>query len=182
MTRIATDEHSFNISCRMPGSARIALATHGTSAGSKEPVEQWRVGKRTKKKLGAYPSISLAQTREIFKRDFALTRHRGPSPSDRQCPSLINQAFKPSALQPHRKSAASCGRGKLRERRAQIERSVPRERSRLSPACRRTVSIASSPPCTDRKIAVDNLDSILCRQHQGSRLPVHVRAKPSVTN
>lgn len=34
-------------------------------------AQQWRDGKRMKKKLGAYPSMSLAQAREIFKRDFA---------------------------------------------------------------------------------------------------------------
>ena len=34
-------------------------------------AQQWRDGKRTKKKLGAYPSMSLAQAREVFKRDFA---------------------------------------------------------------------------------------------------------------
>lgn len=31
-------------------------------------AQQWRDGKRTKKKLGSYPSMSLAQAREIYTR------------------------------------------------------------------------------------------------------------------
>ena len=42
-------------------------------------AQQWRDGKRTKKKLGAYPSMSLAQAREMFKRDFADVIQRGRS-------------------------------------------------------------------------------------------------------
>ncbi|UJW73564.1 tyrosine-type recombinase/integrase [Rhizobium sp. SL42] len=42
-------------------------------------AQQWRDGKRTKKKLGAYPSMSLAQAREIFKRDFADVIQKGRS-------------------------------------------------------------------------------------------------------
>lgn len=42
-------------------------------------AQQWRDGKRTKKKLGAYPSTSLAQAREIFKRDFADVIQKGRS-------------------------------------------------------------------------------------------------------
>src|SRR3546814_11795474 len=40
---------------------------------------EWRDGKRNKKKLGAYPSMSLAQAREIFKRDFADVIQKGRS-------------------------------------------------------------------------------------------------------
>src|SRR3546814_19639308 len=40
-------------------------------------AQQWRDGKRTKKKLGAYPSMSLAQAREIFQRDFADVNKKG---------------------------------------------------------------------------------------------------------
>jgi len=40
-------------------------------------AQQWRDGKRTKKKLGAYPSMSLAQAREIFKHDFADVIQKG---------------------------------------------------------------------------------------------------------
>ncbi len=32
-------------------------------------AQQWRDGKRIKKKLGNYPSMSLAQAREVFNRD-----------------------------------------------------------------------------------------------------------------
>jgi len=42
-------------------------------------AQQWRDGRRTKKKLGAYPSMSLAQAREIFKRDFADVIQKGRS-------------------------------------------------------------------------------------------------------
>jgi integrase len=42
-------------------------------------AQQWRDGKRTKKKIGAYPSTSLAQAREIFKRDFASVIQKGRS-------------------------------------------------------------------------------------------------------
>jgi integrase len=42
-------------------------------------AQQWRDGKRTKKKLGAYPSMSLSQAREVFKRDFADMIQKGRS-------------------------------------------------------------------------------------------------------
>ncbi|WP_421699708.1 tyrosine-type recombinase/integrase [Ancylobacter sp.] len=42
-------------------------------------AQQWRDGKRTKKKLGAYPSMSLAQAREVFKRDYADLIQKGRS-------------------------------------------------------------------------------------------------------
>ena len=42
-------------------------------------AQQWRDGKRTKKKLGAYPSMSLAQAREVFKRDFSDAIQKGRS-------------------------------------------------------------------------------------------------------
>jgi integrase len=42
-------------------------------------AQQWRDEKRTKKKLGAYPSMSLAQAREVFKRDFADMIQKGRS-------------------------------------------------------------------------------------------------------
>lgn len=34
-------------------------------------VQQWRQGRRIKKTIGAYPSMSLAEAREIFERDFS---------------------------------------------------------------------------------------------------------------
>ena len=42
-------------------------------------AQQWRDGKRTKKKLGSYPSTSLAQAREIFQRDYANVIQKGRS-------------------------------------------------------------------------------------------------------
>ena len=40
-------------------------------------AQQWRDGKRTKKKIGSYPSMALTQAREIFKRDFADVIQKG---------------------------------------------------------------------------------------------------------
>ena len=42
-------------------------------------AQQWRDGKRIKKKLGDYPSMSLAQARDVFKRDYADAIQKGRS-------------------------------------------------------------------------------------------------------
>lgn len=42
-------------------------------------AQQWRDQKRLKKKLGSYPAMSLAQAREVFKRDFAGPIQKGRS-------------------------------------------------------------------------------------------------------
>lgn len=42
-------------------------------------AQQWRDGKRVKKKLGAYPSMTLAQAREVFKRDYSDAIQKGRS-------------------------------------------------------------------------------------------------------
>ena len=42
-------------------------------------AQQWRDGKRSKAKIGNYPSISLAQAREVFKRDYANLIQKGRS-------------------------------------------------------------------------------------------------------
>lgn len=42
-------------------------------------AQQWRNGKRIKKKLGDYPSMPLTQAREVFKRDFADMIQKGRS-------------------------------------------------------------------------------------------------------
>ena len=42
-------------------------------------AQQWRDGKRAKAKLGDYPSMSLAQAREVFKRDYADMIQKGRS-------------------------------------------------------------------------------------------------------
>ena len=46
-------------------------------------AQQWRDGKRSKKKIGAYPSMSLAQAREIYKRDFKLFRYDFDNPDNK---------------------------------------------------------------------------------------------------
>ncbi|AFK54009.1 integrase family protein [Tistrella mobilis KA081020-065] len=42
-------------------------------------AQQWRDGRRFKRKIGSYPSTSLAQARELFKRDFADAIQKGRS-------------------------------------------------------------------------------------------------------
>lgn len=42
-------------------------------------AQQWRDQKRLKKKLGSYPSMSLSQAREVFKRDYAGMIQKGRS-------------------------------------------------------------------------------------------------------
>ncbi|MDE5458758.1 tyrosine-type recombinase/integrase [Bradyrhizobium sp. CSA112] len=42
-------------------------------------AQQWRDGKRLKKKLGSYPSMSLSKAREVFTRDFADIIQKGRS-------------------------------------------------------------------------------------------------------
>ena len=42
-------------------------------------AQQWREGRRTKAKLGSYPALSLAQAREVFRRDYAEVIQRGSS-------------------------------------------------------------------------------------------------------
>ena len=45
-------------------------------------AQQWRDGKRTKKKIGAYPSMSLAQAREIFQARLRRHHPEGPKHQD----------------------------------------------------------------------------------------------------
>src|SRR5271156_4137520 len=42
-------------------------------------AQQWRDGKRTKAKIGDYPSMPLTGAREVFKRDYADVIQRGSS-------------------------------------------------------------------------------------------------------
>src|ERR1700704_1904123 len=42
-------------------------------------AQQWRAGRRAKSKIGPYPTVSLSEAREIFKRDFADTILKGSS-------------------------------------------------------------------------------------------------------
>jgi integrase len=63
------------------GTGRLALVLKAmpTRVTADWMAQQWRDERRIKKKLGAYPSMSLAQAREIFKRDFAVMIQRGRS-------------------------------------------------------------------------------------------------------
>jgi integrase len=63
------------------GTGRLALVLKPmpTRVTADWMAQQWRDEKRIKKKLGAYPSMSLAQAREVFKRDFADMIQRGRS-------------------------------------------------------------------------------------------------------
>lgn len=63
------------------GTGRLVLVLRPmpTRVTAEWMAQQWRDGKRTKTKLGAYPSMSLAQAREVFKRDFADLIQKGRS-------------------------------------------------------------------------------------------------------
>lgn len=63
------------------GTGRLVLVIRPmpTRVISEWMAQQWRDGKRTKAKLGAYPSMSLAQAREVFKRDYADLIQKGRS-------------------------------------------------------------------------------------------------------
>jgi integrase len=55
------------------GTGRLALILKPmpTRVTAEWMAQQWRDGKRTKSKIGSYPTMLLAEAREIFKRDFA---------------------------------------------------------------------------------------------------------------
>ena len=63
------------------GTGRLALVLKPmpTRVTADWMAQQWWDQKRIKKKLGAYPSMSLAQAREVFKRDFADLIQKGRS-------------------------------------------------------------------------------------------------------
>ena len=62
---------------RGTGRLVLTLKPMPTRVTAEWMAQQWRDGKRLKKKLGAYPSMSLAQAREVFKRDFADMIQKG---------------------------------------------------------------------------------------------------------
>jgi integrase len=64
---------------RGTGRLTLVLKPMPTRVTADWMAQQWRDEKRIKKKLGAYPSMSLAQAREVFKRDFADMIQRGRS-------------------------------------------------------------------------------------------------------
>ena len=63
------------------GTGRLALIVKPmpTRVTAEWMVQQWRNGKRTKSKIGSYPSMALAEARETFKRDFAEVIQKGSS-------------------------------------------------------------------------------------------------------
>src|SRR6266446_6140131 len=63
------------------GTGRLALVLKAmpTRVTADWMAQQWRDDKRIKKKLGSYPSMSLALAREIFQRDFADMIQKGRS-------------------------------------------------------------------------------------------------------
>lgn len=64
---------------RGTGRLTLVLKPMPTRVTADWMAQQWRDEKRLKKKLGSYPAMSLAEAREIFKRDFADMIQRGRS-------------------------------------------------------------------------------------------------------
>lgn len=64
---------------RGTGRLTIVLKPMPTRVTSVWMAQQWRDGKRIKSKIGDYPSMSLAEAREVFKRDFAEVIQKGSS-------------------------------------------------------------------------------------------------------
>ncbi|MBZ9770984.1 tyrosine-type recombinase/integrase [Mesorhizobium sp. CO1-1-8] len=64
---------------RGTGRLVLVLKTMPTRVTAEWMAQQWRDGKRTKKKIGSYPSISLAEARELYQRDFANLIQKGRS-------------------------------------------------------------------------------------------------------
>ena len=64
---------------RGTGRLLLVLKPMPTRVTAEWMAQQWRDGKRTKKKIGAYPSMSLREAREIFSRDFANVIQKGRS-------------------------------------------------------------------------------------------------------
>jgi integrase len=61
------------------GRLTLVLKPMPTRVTSVWMAQQWRDGKRTKSKIGDYPTMPLAEAREVFKRDFADTIQKGAS-------------------------------------------------------------------------------------------------------
>jgi integrase len=63
------------------GTGRLALILKPTPKRitAEWMAQQWRDGRRTKSKIGTYPTMPLAEAREIFKRDFAHVIQKGSS-------------------------------------------------------------------------------------------------------
>ncbi len=64
---------------RGTGRLILVLKPMPTRISAEWMAQQWRDGKRIKAKLGDYPSMSLADAREVFKRDYADLIPKGRS-------------------------------------------------------------------------------------------------------
>jgi integrase len=64
---------------RGTGRLVLILKPMPTRVTSEWMVQQWRNGKRTKSKIGSYPTMSLSEARETFRRDFAEIILKGSS-------------------------------------------------------------------------------------------------------
>jgi integrase len=64
---------------RGTGRLTLVLKSMPTRVTADWMAQQWRDEKRLKKKLGSYPAMSLAEAREVFKRDLADMIQRGRS-------------------------------------------------------------------------------------------------------
>src|SRR6266852_9172091 len=65
--------------CRGTGRLVLVLKPMPKRVTAEWMAQQWRDGRRTKSKIGNYPAMSLADAREIFKRDFAEVIQKGSS-------------------------------------------------------------------------------------------------------
>jgi integrase len=63
------------------GTGRLVLIVKAmpTRVTAEWMAQQWRDGKRTKSKIGDYPSMALTEARDIFRRDFAEVIQKGSS-------------------------------------------------------------------------------------------------------
>lgn len=64
---------------RGTGRLTLVLKPMATRVTAVWMAQQWRDGKRIKSKMGDYPSMSLADAREVFKRDYAGIIQKGSS-------------------------------------------------------------------------------------------------------
>lgn len=90
---------------RGTGRLILVLKPMPTRVTAEWMAQQWRAGRRTKSKIGSYPAVSLAEAREIFKRDFAdaiLKRSSIKTEIDRR-PGTVSELF--SAYVAHLKAA-----------------------------------------------------------------------------
>jgi hypothetical protein len=104
-------------------------------------AQQWRDGKRAKKKLGAYPSMSLAQAREIFKRDFAdvIQKRRSIKIATDTRPGTVADLFEATS---HRSRRRASPPGRRRKRPS--TRSPTRSDATASPAKSNPKRLSSS--------------------------------------